>query len=89
MKTTKESNKAKGGAFGLSYPMLVRSNYTTWALKMKVFMQAHEVWEAVEPSDPKTPVMEKKDKIALTMIYQGIPEEMLLTLAERKTTKEA
>lgn len=69
--------------------MLARSNYTVWAMKMKVFMQAHEVWEAIEPSDPKTPVVEKKDKIALAMIYQGVPEEMLLALAEKKTAKEA
>lgn len=35
-----EVNKVKGGSIGLSYPMLTRSNYTAWALKMKVFMQA-------------------------------------------------
>lgn len=84
-----EGNKSKSGVVGLSYPMLDRSNYTAWSLKIKVFMQAHEVWEAVEPKDPKLSVEERKDKIALAMIYQGIPEDMLLTLAEKKTAKGA
>lgn len=74
---------------GLSYPMLTKSNYTAWAMKMKVFMQAHGVWEAVENSDQKAVVDERIDKIALAMIYQGIPEEMLLSLAEKKKAKDA
>ena len=49
----------KGGSFGLSYPMLARSNYTDWALKMKVFMQAQGVWNVVEPSDTKAAVDRK------------------------------
>lgn len=81
-------NKLKGGSIGLSYPMLTKTNYTSWALKMKVFMQAQGVWSAVEPSDPKAVVEEKSDKIAMAMIYQGIPEEVLLSLAEKKTAKE-
>lgn len=56
---------------------------------MMVFMQAHGVCEAVEPSDPKAAIDEKKDKIALAMIYQGIPEEMLLSFEAKKTSKKA
>lgn len=87
--TTVETSKAKNGSFGLNYPMLTKENYTAWAMKMMVFMQAHGVWEAVEPSDPKAAIDEKVDKVALAMIYQGIPEEMLLSLAAKKTSKEA
>ncbi|XP_074341863.1 uncharacterized protein LOC141679258 [Apium graveolens] len=81
-------NKVKGGSIGLSYPMLAKSNYTAWALKMKVFMQVQGVWTAVEQNDPKTPVEEKSDKVAMAMIYQGIPEEVLLSIAEKQTTKD-
>lgn len=52
-------------------------------------MQAQGVWLAVEPSDPKATVEEKTDKVALAMIYQGIPEEMLLSITDKKTAKEA
>lgn len=83
-----DASKAKGGSFGLSYPMLVKSNYTAWSLKMKAVMQAHGVWTAVEPSDEKAVVDEKADKVAVAMIYQGIAEDMLLSVADRKTAKE-
>ncbi|KAL8100917.1 hypothetical protein AgCh_032970 [Apium graveolens] len=81
--------KTKGGSMGLSYPMLTRVNYTVWAMKMKVLMQAHGVWEAIEKEDPKTPVEERMDKVALAMIYQSIPEEMLLSLSKKKQAKNA
>lgn len=84
-----EKNKAKEGTFGLSYPMLTKTNYTVWAIKMKVFMEAHGVWEAVEPKDPKAAIDDKMDKRALAIIYQGIPEELVLTIAEKKTAKDA
>lgn len=74
---------------GLSYPMLTKTNYTTWALKMKVIMQAHSVWEAVEASDPKVACEDRADKVALAMIYQAIPEEILLTLADKTKAQDA
>ncbi|XP_074361297.1 uncharacterized protein LOC141701567 [Apium graveolens] len=75
-------------SFGLSYPMLTRGNYTVWALKMKVYMQAHGIWEAVTPKDPNDAIEEKTDKMALAAIYQGIPEDILLSVAEKETAKE-
>lgn len=87
--TRMDVNKLKGGSIGLSYPTLTKENYTAWSMKMRVFMQAHGVWEAIEPSDPKAIVEGKTDKIKLAMIYQGIPEEMLLSLADKKAAKDA
>ncbi|XP_042756658.2 retrovirus-related Pol polyprotein from transposon TNT 1-94 [Lactuca sativa] len=83
------SNGEKDGQVTLHYPMLSRSNYAAWAIKMRVFMQAQGVWEAVEPRTANTVVEVKKDKLALAAIYQGIPEDLLLSLAEKKTAKEA
>lgn len=85
-----ETGKAKESTINLNYPMLTRGNYTAWAMKMKVFMQAYGVWEAVSPKDPKTTVVdEKTDKIELAAIYQGIPEDVLLSFADKGTAKEA
>lgn len=81
-----DANKSKDGLY---YPMLTKTNYIVWAMKMKVFMQAHGVWVAIEPSDPKAVIEEKADKKALAVIYQGVPDDMLLTIAEKKTSKEA
>ncbi|XP_074322820.1 uncharacterized protein LOC141659792 [Apium graveolens] len=72
--STVDLNKVNGGSFGLTYPMLAR---------------AQVVWGAVEPSDPKKAVDEKTDNIALAMVYQGIPEDILLSIAEKKTAKGA
>ena len=89
-KMTTEKTKLKEGALGLNYPMLARSNYTAWSLKMKTFMKAHGVWDAVEISKgDETAVDEKHDQIALAVIYQSIPEDILLSVAEKKTAKEA
>lgn len=52
-------------------------------------MQAHGVWEAIEHTDPKAVVEERVDKVALAMIYQSIPEEILLSLSEKKKAKDA
>lgn len=84
-----EPSKPKESSFGLSFPMLTKTNYMAWALKMKVFMQAHGVWEAIEPKDVKAVVDDKIDKRALAVIYHRIPEDLLLALAEKKTSKEA
>ncbi|KAL8127780.1 hypothetical protein AgCh_014633 [Apium graveolens] len=45
--------KTKGGSMGLSYPTLTRVNYIVWAMKMKVLMQAHGIWDVIEKEDPK------------------------------------
>ncbi|XP_074337094.1 uncharacterized protein LOC141674273 [Apium graveolens] len=69
--------------------MLTKTNHTVWAQKMMVFMKAYGVWEVIEPKDPKAPIEDKTDKRAMTIIYQGIPDDVLLALAEKKTSKQA
>jgi hypothetical protein len=73
----------------LHYLKLKRSNYTTWAVKMKVFMRAQGVWDAVETDDPKDKLDVKKDQTSLATIYQDIPNETLQAVSEKKTAKEA
>lgn len=84
-----EASKGKDDLVSLKYPMLSKNNYAAWAIKMKVFMQAQGVWDAVEPTDSKDTVETGKDKKAMAAIYQGIPEETLLLVAEKQTAKEA
>ena len=73
----------------LHYPMLSRDNYAACAIKMRVFMLAQGVWDAVEPRTSNTVVDPKRDMMALAAIYQGIPEDLLLSLLEKKSEKEA
>lgn len=87
--TFTETNKLKEGAVGLNYPILARSNYTAWALKMKVFMKAQGVWDTIETRKKEVVADDRQDKIALATIYQGIPEDVLLSVADKETAKEA
>lgn len=82
-----ETSKAKESSFGISYPMLTKSNYTSWALKMKVFIQAYGVWEDIEFEDVKAVVDYKVDKRGLAVIYEGITENLLLSLAKKMSKK--
>lgn len=84
-----EIGKNKEGMIGLNYPMLNKGNYTAWSIKMKVYMQAQGVWSAVETADTEKVVEEKMDKMALAAIYQSIPEDILLSVADKRTAKEA
>ncbi|XP_074328212.1 uncharacterized protein LOC141666113 [Apium graveolens] len=82
-----EAMKSKEGTVALSYPMLTKSNYTVWAMKMRAFMRAHGIWDAIEPTDPKVAVDEKVDRVALAGVYQAIPDDILLAVAEKTTAK--
>ncbi|KAF2284725.1 hypothetical protein GH714_029592 [Hevea brasiliensis] len=76
----------KESSVSLKYPMLTKSNYAAWAIKMEVFMMAQGVWDAIESPDP---IDSRRDKMALAAIYQGIGEDTLLQLGAKKTAKEA
>lgn len=64
-------NGDKDGQVTLHYPILNRSNYGAWAIKMRVFMLAQGVWDAVEPRTENTLVEAKNDNMALAAIYQA------------------
>lgn len=47
------------------------------------------MWEAVEQSDPKCVVESRANKVILVIIYQDIPENMLLSKAEKKSVEKS
>ncbi|XP_039129027.1 uncharacterized protein LOC120265208 [Dioscorea cayenensis subsp. rotundata] len=89
LKTPTLKAPTRDGTVTLQYPLLPKSNYSAWALKMKVYMRAQGVWDAIEPIDSNEEIEMRKDQMALAAIYQGISEETLLVLAEKETAKEA
>lgn len=84
--TAMSRQPTREGSVTLQYPLLTRDNYAAWAIKMKVYMCAQGVWDAVEATDG---VDARQDQIALAAIYHGISEETLFLLAEKTTAKEA
>lgn len=67
----------------INFPQLTRTNYTPWAMQMRVAMQSAVVWEAV--SSEAVPF--EMDRDALPAIYQGVPEDVLASLTGKDTAK--
>ena len=68
-------------------PMLNSTNYTIWAVKIKAIFNVHGVWDTIEPKD-ETEVDEKNNNKAIAMLYQAIPENMVLQVANLTSAKE-
>ncbi|GKD49295.1 zinc finger, CCHC-type containing protein, partial [Tanacetum coccineum] len=66
--------------------MLKPSNYSLWAIRMQIILEANGLWETIEPLEMTQP-NNKKDKTAIAFLYQALPEEQLLQITKHKTTK--
>ncbi|GJQ93189.1 ribonuclease H-like domain, reverse transcriptase, RNA-dependent DNA polymerase [Tanacetum coccineum] len=68
-------------------PTLKLTNYTVWAIQIKVILEAHGLWEMIEPKE-NTQVDEKKDKATTAFLYQALIKDVLLQVAGCKSAKE-
>ncbi|KAJ9538324.1 hypothetical protein OSB04_031057 [Centaurea solstitialis] len=69
----------------LQCPKLTETNYTTWALLMETILKAYGLWETI---DVKDAVDEKKAYTSKAMIFQTLPEDVLMQVTQCSTTKE-
>ncbi|CAA0809141.1 Unknown protein [Striga hermonthica] len=84
-------------------PILNKSNFDNWSIKMKALLGAHDVWEIVEngyeePPDEATLSQQqkerlrdsrKRDKKALFLIYQALGDDDFEKISSASTSKEA
>jgi hypothetical protein len=68
-----------------NWSLLTKTNYTEWALIMKIKLRARYLWEAIKPGD----VTLQEDRMALDAITSAVPQEMLASLAVKATAAEA
>nr|GEZ68899.1 zinc finger, CCHC-type [Tanacetum cinerariifolium]GFB48458.1 zinc finger, CCHC-type [Tanacetum cinerariifolium] len=66
--------------------MLKPSNYSLWAIRMQIILEANGLWEMMEPNE-KTQADNKKEKTSIAFLYQALPEEQLLQITKHKTAK--
>nr|GEV43783.1 zinc finger, CCHC-type [Tanacetum cinerariifolium] len=67
-------------------PMLKPSNYSLWEIRMQIILEANGLWEMIETLET-TKVDNKKDKTAITFLYQALPEEQWIQITKHKTVK--
>jgi hypothetical protein len=65
--------------------MLTKTNYNDWSLLMKVKLQTRQLWDAVEFSDAEF----LEDRLALDALLASVPPEMVSSLANKPTAKDA
>nr|GEW11679.1 ribonuclease H-like domain, reverse transcriptase, RNA-dependent DNA polymerase [Tanacetum cinerariifolium] len=53
---------------------------------MQIILEANGLWKMIEPNE-KTEADNKKDKTAITFLYQALPVEQLLQITKHKTAK--
>ena len=68
----------------ISILMLTSTNYRLWAMKMKVSLEAHDLWGVIDGSE----VNRKKDRLALSMILNSISESQSNQIDIKKSAKE-
>lgn len=78
----------EGGSISYQVPVLTPTNYPVWAVKVKSIMDAHGIWETVEPRVLGEEPDPKKKKQALAFLFQAIPEDMVLQMASYTDPKQ-
>ncbi|XP_013594761.1 PREDICTED: uncharacterized protein LOC106302908 [Brassica oleracea var. oleracea] len=81
---TTRRDKDGGGLSTIKCPMLTATNYTVWSMRMKITLRIHKVWEVVE-ADSKNG---EKNDMALGLLFQSIPESLILQVGELETAKK-
>lgn len=81
MTNDKEQNIA------LQCPKLTETNYTTWAIMMETILKAYGIWEAIEVKEGDK-ANEKRENTSKAMIFQTLPQDVLMQVAQYSTAKE-
>lgn len=76
--------KEGGGSSSIKCPMLNSSNYTVWTMRMKILLKVNKVWEITETGKDDG----DKNDMAIALLFQSIPEALILQVGELDTLKE-
>ncbi|XBH56128.1 hypothetical protein VPH35_078037 [Triticum aestivum] len=75
-----------GGSASMAMPMLTVDNYTVWTIKAQAILDVYTVWEAVATGDAA--VNARKEKTARALLLRALPEDVLLQVSTKLTTRE-
>nr|GEW20186.1 zinc finger, CCHC-type [Tanacetum cinerariifolium] len=82
------------GNVPLQCPKLTDTNYTTWALMMETILKAYGLWKVIDAKKEidgkqETTIDGKVENTAKGMIFQTLPQDMLMQIAQYTTIKNA
>ncbi|PWA73811.1 zinc finger, CCHC-type [Artemisia annua] len=75
------------GNVSLQCPKLTKTNYTTWPLMMETILKAYGIWETIVTKEGIA-TNEKKENTSKAIIFQSLPEDVLMQVAQYSTAKE-
>ena len=88
--------------FSISIPLFKGDHYNSWAIKMKSYLKAMSLWEAIEsdvepiplPQNPTAAQIKKRDEVAreakaLSCLHSAVSEDIFTTIMGCDTPKEA
>ncbi|XP_056690494.1 uncharacterized protein [Spinacia oleracea] len=75
-----------GGPSSIQCPVLNSTNYTVWAMRMKILLKVHKVRGTIETETESND--DEKNIMATTLLFQSIPDALILQVAELETAKK-
>ncbi|KAM0051165.1 hypothetical protein Hdeb2414_s0007g00232961 [Helianthus debilis subsp. tardiflorus] len=66
--------------------MLTSTNYNIWAIRIKAVFRFHGILQVLKPGEEE--VEAKKDDMAVALLLQAIPEELVFQVAQFQKEKE-
>ncbi|GJT21081.1 zinc finger, CCHC-type containing protein [Tanacetum coccineum] len=79
--------REQGSNASLQCPKLTETNYTSWSILVETVLRAYGLWESIDPVTGAT-VDEKKNYTTKAIIFQTLPEDILLQVAKHKDAKD-
>ncbi|GKB61428.1 zinc finger, CCHC-type containing protein [Tanacetum coccineum] len=79
--------REQGSNASLQCPKLTETNYTSWSILVETVLRAYGLWESIDPVTGAT-VDEKKNYTTKAIIFQTLPEDILLQVAKYKDAKD-
>nr|GEX18589.1 hypothetical protein [Tanacetum cinerariifolium] len=80
----KLTNSGKNTTLTFQCLILMSTNYTIWSMRMEVLLGIHKVWEVVDSGLADA----KKNDFVKGLLFQSIPEDLVLQIGNLKTEKE-
>ncbi|GKC04266.1 zinc finger, CCHC-type containing protein [Tanacetum coccineum] len=85
--TSSSTSVREKGNISLQCPKLTETNYTTWALLIETILKVYGLWEMIVEKEGEA-TNEKKENTSKAIIFQTLPQDVLMQVAQYSTAKE-